>query len=483
MIDLANVDNTSDLSKPISTATSAALALKANLAGPTTFSGTTTVANLTAQGTVTIPDNALTIPKISGLQADLNARVRRYVLPDAGGTEQWCQLGTLTTTQTSRICQINVVTQNSVGNFLRANLYFTSSNDVDAQLAYDNSTPVFCFADLQTTSNIWGYAASDFAVTQISKTIYSFSLKLRVESGFGFFTVMTSSTDTFAYGGTLSPSWPPNASINPTMSNITPGMIGAGTQADMDLKAPLESPSFTGTLSAVDMNVSGSATFANSVFNGASTINANLDVKSTNTSRFLTIDALGAGSASWLTMKAPGLTAALTNNGTVFRMEAQTLNKNLDFRVVNGSSATLTPLQIYANGVVNVGNSASANKMLALHENAAADTPSTAVNFYGFGVNTGSSATTGTLRYQVPAAGNFHRFWCGTTNSYTINNTGGQGPSDARFKSELRPIENALEKIVQLQGKTFKMHDNEAREMGFIAQQLLPIVPEVVWID
>jgi hypothetical protein len=302
-------------------------------------------------------------------------------------------------------------------------------------------------------------------------------MKLRENSGFGFFTVMTSSTDTFAYGGTLSPSWPPNASINPTMSNITPGMIGAGTQADMDLKAPLESPSFTGLLSAVDMNVTGSATFANSVFNSASTINANLDLKSTNTSRFLTIDALGASSSSWLMMKAPGLTAALTNNGTVFRMEAQTLNKNLDFRVVNSSSATLTPLQIYANGVVNVGNSASANKMLALHENAAADTPSTAVNFYGFGVNAG------VLRYQAATTANFHRFYCGATNAYTISNTGGANGSDTRFKSELRPIERALEKIVQLQGKTFKMYDNEDREMGFIAQEVLPIVPEVVWID
>ena len=27
------------------------------------------------------------------------------------------------------------------------------------------------------------------------------------------------------------------------------------------------------------------------------------------------------------------------------------------------------------------------------------------------------------------------------------------------------------------------MHDNEAREMGFIAQEVLPIVPEVVLID
>ena len=36
---------------------------------------------------------------------------------------------------------------------------------------------------------------------------------------------------------------------------------------------------------------------------------------------------------------------------------------------------------------------------------------------------------------------------------------------------------------MQLQGKTFKMYDNVDREMGFIAQEVPPIVPEVVWID
>ena len=36
---------------------------------------------------------------------------------------------------------------------------------------------------------------------------------------------------------------------------------------------------------------------------------------------------------------------------------------------------------------------------------------------------------------------------------------------------------------MQLQVKTFNMHDNEDGEMGFVAQEVLPIVPEVVWID
>ena len=44
-VSLGNVDNTSDANKPVSTATTTALALKANLAGTTTFTGTVSATN------------------------------------------------------------------------------------------------------------------------------------------------------------------------------------------------------------------------------------------------------------------------------------------------------------------------------------------------------------------------------------------------------------------------------------------------------
>ena len=59
-VGLANVDNTSDASKPVSTATQTALDLKANLAGPT-FTGTTTAAALTVTGDLTVSGTTTTI--------------------------------------------------------------------------------------------------------------------------------------------------------------------------------------------------------------------------------------------------------------------------------------------------------------------------------------------------------------------------------------------------------------------------------------
>jgi hypothetical protein len=59
--------------------------------------------------------------------------------------------------------------------------------------------------------------------------------------------------------------------------------------------------------------------------------------------------------------------------------------------------------------------------------------------------------------------------------------------SDARKKTEIETITNALDKVNQLRGVTYKRTDyeeddvrNGVTEMGVIAQEVEPIVPEVV---
>jgi hypothetical protein len=86
MVGLANVDNTSDLAKPISTATSNALNLKAPLASPV-FTGTITAPSLTTSGGITITGGAIELgsqtavgPALidfhsSGTSSDYDARI------------------------------------------------------------------------------------------------------------------------------------------------------------------------------------------------------------------------------------------------------------------------------------------------------------------------------------------------------------------------------------------------------------------------
>ena len=133
--------------------------------------------------------------------------------------------------------------------------------------------------------------------------------------------------------------------------------------------------------------------------------------------------------------------------------------------------------QAQSNGVFQVMNNNSFNKMLVMQEQDSTETPLTATNFYGFGINSN------TLRYQVPALTHNHRFFCGTTQSYLITNGAGSSGSDARWKTEIQDITDGLEKVKQLQGKTFVYNNCIGRQMGLIAQDVKPIVPEVVIED
>lgn len=62
------------------------------------------------------------------------------------------------------------------------------------------------------------------------------------------------------------------------------------------------------------------------------------------------------------------------------------------------------------------------------------------------------------------------------------------GSSDARFKSNINPIENPLQKVQQLRGVTFDWKTKEFperafsdnRALGFIAQEVEQVLPEVV---
>jgi hypothetical protein len=70
-VGLANVDNTTDANKPVSTATQTALDLKANLSGPT-FTGTISAASLTLSGDLTVNGTTTNINSTSLVVEDKN---------------------------------------------------------------------------------------------------------------------------------------------------------------------------------------------------------------------------------------------------------------------------------------------------------------------------------------------------------------------------------------------------------------------------
>jgi len=76
--------------------------------------------------------------------------------------------------------------------------------------------------------------------------------------------------------------------------------------------------------------------------------------------------------------------------------------------------------------------------------------------------------STGTL-FTMDRSGNFT-----ATGSVACN-------SDARFKTDLQPIENAIEKVKKVTGYTYERTDTKLpRQVGVLAQDMLEVLPEVV---
>jgi hypothetical protein len=140
---------------------------------------------------------------------------------------------------------------------------------------------------------------------------------------------------------------------------------------------------------------------------------------------------------------------------------------------------TLTPSYILdVNGTMRINTTNNLhNKLIVLWDANSTESVSTGTEFYGFGIN-GS-----TLRYQTELADKRHSFFCGTTEYFRISNAGQANPSDRRLKSNIKDITDALNKIALLKGKTFNFQGDDKRQMGFIAQEIVDIIPEVVRKD
>ncbi len=88
--------------------------------------------------------------------------------------------------------------------------------------------------------------------------------------------------------------------------------------------------------------------------------------------------------------------------------------------------------------------------------------------------NVGIGVTNPTYRLQLPNIGDSRGQ--GQANAWVTY-------SDIRYKTNIRPISNALDKINQLEGVYFNWKSNNIQEIGLIAQQVEPIIPEVVTTD
>ena len=103
---------------------------------------------------------------------------------------------------------------------------------------------------------------------------------------------------------------------------------------------------------------------------------------------------------------------------------------------------------------------------------------------YGDGGNTGTGVYGVSARdYGVWGQNNAgYGIWCEGANCGGIR--GWTNSSDARLKTNILTIPNAIETVKRLRGVTFEWKNAPGtREMGFVAQEVLPVLPQLIETD
>ncbi|MES2431544.1 MAG: tail fiber domain-containing protein [Bacteroidota bacterium] len=97
-------------------------------------------------------------------------------------------------------------------------------------------------------------------------------------------------------------------------------------------------------------------------------------------------------------------------------------------------------------------------------------------------------AISGRWEWRVSGSpGNLYLYYNSTTKSYLRASDGAIiNTSDKRIKEDIKPLPSILDKIMKLQPVTYEMNDNNPmhlRSTGFIAQEVQPLFPELVYTD
>ena len=291
-VGLANVDNTSDANKPVSTATQTALNLKANLAGPT-FTGTVVLPSTTSIGNVSATELEYVDGVTSAIQTQIDSKLSK-----AGGT----MTGDLTlagapTSDLHAVTKAYVDNVSSGLNFHKpvrvattANITLSGTQTIDGVALSVGDRVLVKDQSNQKNNGIYEVksAAWDRAADadnnpsgEIAGGDFTLVLEGTVNSGYGYVCSNTSAitvgtTDvtytpfnaakTITAGSGLTESTP--GTIDIATGGVTSAMIADGTIVDGDInasaaiaqskisgltaalaaKAPLANPTFTGTV-------------------------------------------------------------------------------------------------------------------------------------------------------------------------------------------------------------------------------------------
>jgi len=157
------------------------------------------------------------------------------------------------------------------------------------------------------------------------------------------------------------------------------------------------------------------------------------------------------------------------------RVSAGSTSSHYALRIANSSDTTLATFN--GDGKVGIGTSSPG---YLFHVNNSAS-GGTSFQFQGNGPNLYTAMTNTSATNYIGVNGTQWEFYCGGTLKFQINTTnGGQTVSDQKFKKDIEDISYGLDTVKALQPRKFKWKENDESTIGFIAQEVKPVISEII---
>jgi hypothetical protein len=452
--------------------------------------GNVSIPNLTATS-VDIPNNALAISKVSGLQTALDSKLNNnmYVLPRT--TTQWILLGSFDSIAQDGQSAIfefsgNMSFDGDPGDEYYATLRFCTSNGVNNTYIGINGSP---FLGEATIVRSLRFASNtNVVIQQTSNTSFNFYINNSVDPGNGaFFRVM--SRNTFTYSGTSAGATISGNAITPTVLRDE-GIDTSTGETIMRMGGVLSnitSQNFTATYFRGASNTLMLQTLANSVYSNVAlfnstgssiqsplTIAGNITISTGSQAGSLLFTSVGgSGNISVDTSNQMNLTV---NNTNFLNSNGTTTNITTDVYTGNSTATTRRfTLDCIASGgtpyfTMKARNSATAEVSL---------TNSTwlfATKTSGVGMvfqTTNGTTTLNAITVPSGITGNVT-----FANNIVVNGT--TVTSDRRLKENIQDvnIDDCLQIFNNLKVKTFDWKRTGLSSVGVIAQDVQEILPQ-----
>jgi hypothetical protein len=378
MVGLANVDNTTDALKPVSTATTTALNLKANLASPT-FTGTVGGITKAMVGLTNVDDTTDALKPVSTATAAallLKAPVASPAFTGTvtGVTKAMVGLGNVENTTDA---------DKAISTLTAASILEEKTRAMAAELLL--APQATTYNKTETDARI---SAVVGAAPAALDTLIEIGNQLSVDQN-----AVAALTTTVSLKAPIA-----SPTFTGTVSGITKSMVGLGNvtntndaskpvssaqQAALDLKATIASPTFTGTVSGIDKVMVGLSNVDNTTDALKPVSNATVAAILVEKTRALAEEALLApiasptftGTVSGITKSMVGLGNA-TNTNDASKPVSSAQQAALDLKATIASptfTGTVSGIDKVMVGLSNVDNTSDANKPVSTAQQSALD--------------------------------------------------------------------------------------------------------------